>query len=123
MTEPWFDLMSFGAYAGGIGGGVLGSLVGLLGALTGILAPRGKGRSFLYLAWSLLTIIGLGCLVIGIIALISRQPWIIWYVFLLVGFIVGGLSIMALGLTRSAFRMIEARRMAAAEIRSGMTGL
>lgn len=122
MAEPWFDVVSFAVYAGGIGGGILGTLAGLLGALTGILAPRGKGRAFLVAAWAVLAVLGFGCVVAGVVALASGQPWGIWYPFLLLGLILGGVSAMALFVTRSTFRMAEARKLAAAEIRAGHGG-
>lgn len=122
MAEPWFEVVSFGAYAGGLGGGVLGSLAGLMGALTGILAPRGKGQAFLVGGWVVFAVIGLASLVTGIVALVSGQPWVIWYPFVLVGAIVGPLSIMAVFRTRAVFRMAEERKLAAAEIRGSTSG-
>ncbi|NPV49108.1 MAG: hypothetical protein HPY69_19360 [Armatimonadetes bacterium] len=66
--------------------------------------------------------VGLGCLGAGVVALAYGQPWGIWYPFLLLGLIVGGVSFMALFVTRSAFRLAEARKLAAAEIRGGHGG-
>jgi hypothetical protein len=79
MTEPWFDPIRFGALYGGIGGGLLGALGGILGGATGMLAPKGKGRGFILGTFNLMTLIGVGHLVVGLYAVFTRQPYGIWY--------------------------------------------
>jgi hypothetical protein len=118
MAEPWFDPMASARFAGLIGGGA-GALLGLLGALTGTLLPRGKGQAGLTVVWGFFVVVGLASLAAGIIALTSGQPYAIWYPLTLCGVIVGGLSLMALSMVRKAFRMLQARKLAAAEIRGG----
>ena len=88
---PWFDDPNrFGAWFGGIVGGVGGGLCGLLGALTGLLAPKGKGRGFIVAGFLFFIAIGLVLLVVGFCALIARQPYAIWFPFLLSGLIFCG---------------------------------
>ncbi len=93
----------------GIFGGVFGSLMGVLGAAIGALAARGRGRRFAIV--SLWTVAGLGAalLIIAIVALVSSQPWVVWYSSALTG----GLSLI-LGL---AMVKVVGRRYAEAELR------
>ena len=117
MTQPWFDPIRFGALYGGIGGGVLGTLGGVLGAAAGTLAPKGKGRSFVLGAFTLLIYIGVGHLLIGAYALYTRQPYGIWYPLLLIG---GLLTILFSALrpaVRKRYEEAEARKMDAAAFR------
>jgi hypothetical protein len=89
MSEPWFDPQTFGMYFGAIGGGVGGSLVGILGGVTGMLAPRGRGRSALTVVWGLFAVAGVASFAAGVVALVTGQPYGIWYPLVLAGFIVG----------------------------------
>jgi MFS family permease len=117
MMEPWFDPIRFGALYGGIGGGLLGSLGGVLGAAAGTLAPRGKGRSFILGAFTLLTVIGAGHLVLGLYALAVGQPYGIWYPLVLIGalltLVIGSLR----PVVRKRYEEAEARKMEAAAFR------
>ena len=74
MTEPWFDLIGFGAWYGGIGGGLLGTLGETLGCATGMAVLKGEGRAFILGAFSLMTPIGVGHLVVGLYAVFTGQP-------------------------------------------------
>jgi hypothetical protein len=87
MSEPWFEPNTFGAYWGAIVGGGGGSLIGLLGGLTGCLLPRGIGCTVFPVLFAVLAVLGLAFLVVGLIALLSGQPYGIWYSLLLTGVI------------------------------------
>jgi hypothetical protein len=117
MTQPWFDPIRFGALYGGIGGGLLGSLGGILGAAAGTLAPKGKGRSFILGAFTLMMVVGVGHLVVGLYALSVGQPYGIWYPLVLIG----GILTMVCGslrpVVRKRYEEAEARRMDAAAFR------
>jgi hypothetical protein len=116
MTEPWFDPIRFGALYGGVGGGLLGGLGGILGAASGILAPKGKGRSFILGAFTLMTLIGIN-LVVGLYALFRGQPYGIWYPLVLIGailtIVIGSLR----PVVRKRYEEVEARKMEAAAFR------
>jgi MFS family permease len=117
MTEPWFDPIRFGALYGGIGGGLLGGLGGTLGALAGTLAPKGKGRTLILGAFTLMIFVGAGHLVIGLYALSVKQPYGIWYPLVLIG---GILTIVCGALrpvVRKTYEQAEARKMDAAAFR------
>ena len=119
MTQPWFDPVAFGALYGSIGGGVLGVLGGILGAASGYLAPRGKGRSFILGAFTTLLIIGILHLVVGLYALISGQPYGIWYALVLIGVILTAVMVGLLPVVRKRYTEAEARRVGAAALRQG----
>jgi len=117
MTQPWFDPIHFGALYGGLGGGILGGLGGVLGAATGVLAPKGKGRSFILGAFTVMMVIGVGNLVVGLFALFEGQPYGIWYPLVLIG---GILTIVLGGLrpvVRKRYEQFEERKIEAAAFR------
>ena len=117
MTEPWFDPIRFGALYGGVGGGLLGGLGGILGAATGVLAPKGKGRSFILGAFTFLTLVGVGNFIVGLYALFAGQPYGIWFPLLLIG----GILTIVIGslrpVVRKRYEEVETRKMEAAAFR------
>jgi len=117
MAEPWFDPIQFGALYGGIGGGVLGSLGGVLGAVAGKLAPQGKARSFVMGAFTFFTLLGVVHLALGIYAVVSGQPYGIWYPLVLIGFLLALLFGILKPVVRKRYEEAEARRMDAAAFR------
>jgi hypothetical protein len=118
MPEPWFDPMWFGILFGAIGGSLLGTAGGILGGLAGYLAPRGKGRGFVLGGFVLMIAVGLACLAFGLAALVSGQPYAIWFFPLLCG-IIGTLVFGALlPVVRARYRQADERRIAAAGLRA-----
>lgn len=117
MSEPWFEPNTFGALYGAIGGGVGGSLCGCLGGLIGYLAPRGKGRRFALGAMLTVVVAGLVQVGLGLVALVSGQPYGIWYPMLLCGgiltVVMGGL----LPVVRMRYVHAEQRRLQAEGLR------
>jgi hypothetical protein len=111
MTEPWFNP----AYAW-LPGTVLGCVCGLIGALAGCLIPRGKGKTLvLGSLWSVFSA-AVVMLVAGIVALVSGQPYDIWYGLGLAGLI----GVVVIGCNAPQvhrfYRMAEARRMQAQDL-------
>ena len=117
MTEPWFDPIKFGALYGGIGGGVLGTIGGLLGAAAGRLAPQGKGRTVILGAFTSLVGVGIANLLLGIYALIDKQPYGIWYPLLLLGVILTSVVGALRPVVRKRYEEAELRKMDAAALR------
>lgn len=117
MAEPWFDPNVFGPWFGAIGGGLGGTLGGIWGALVGTLAPRGRAKRLVVgLGWLILTA-GVACLGLGLYALISGQPYAIWYPPFLIGIlipsVVGGL----LPVVYLRYRQADERRLQAENFR------
>lgn len=117
MAEPWFDPNTFGAWFGAIAGGGGGTLVGCFGGLIGYLAPRGKGRRFVLSTMAVIVVLGMVVLGIGAFAMVSGQPYGIWYPLVLCG----GLFAIIVGClfpaVRRRFEQAERRRMEAEAIR------
>jgi hypothetical protein len=78
----WWSAETCG-WIGGIGGGVCG----LVGALIGTLASLGKARRFVLVLTAGMTVVGVICLVVGIVAVSLRQPYEVYYPLLLGGVI------------------------------------
>ncbi len=75
MTEPWFDANQWAW----VPGTLLGVLGGLWGSLTGVLASQGKAQALVVgMGWLLLGV-SLVLLATGLTALISGQPYGVWY--------------------------------------------
>ncbi len=112
MSEPWFsDPNTFGAWWGGLVGGVGGSLIGLLGGLAGWLLPRGIGGKWFQAGFALFAILGYAVLVVGLVALATGQPYAVWYVFLLTGVLFGSLGTWGFFYIRRLAHRIEQRRL------------
>jgi hypothetical protein len=114
MSEPWFNP---NLYAW-IPGTVLGVVGGTWGGLMGTLGPRGKAkRLMLGGLWMLLACSAI-LLVAGIVALLTGQPYGVWYGLGLAGLIgllaIGANTPMALKMYRDA----EVRRMKAQDLQS-----
>lgn len=75
MAEPWFDAIRWAWLPATL----LGVLGGLLGTLVGVLAPQGKARPLVFgLGWLFLGV-SLTLLTAGLTALVSGQPYGVWY--------------------------------------------
>jgi hypothetical protein len=108
MIEPWFNP---NAYAW-IPGTLLGVAGGIEGTLIGSFASKGKHRTLVLSVHFVLLLVCCALLVVGIVALLTGQPYGIWYGFGLPGLL--GLIIFG-----SFTRMIR-KRYAEAELRKSM---
>lgn len=117
MTEPWFDPNRFGALFGAIVGGGGGTFLGLVGAAAGILLPRGRGQTAITVLLGVGAVIGACSGAFGLYALMSRQPFGIWYPPLLTALIFMPICIMQIFLVKRATAMIERRKMEARDLR------
>ena len=86
--SPWFaDPIQFSSIFGALVGGIGGPLCGVLGSLAGALAPKGKAKRFIVGGFVAVISISVVLLVIGLYALLTGQPFPIWFAFLLPGII------------------------------------
>ena len=112
MVQPWFDPNHYAW----VPGTVYGVAAGLMGGLVGVLAPRGRARTFILRAWFALWAIAAVLLAAGFVALAQGQPWGIWYGLLLpgaVGTLVVGANTLVVVKT---YRQVEERRLAAKDL-------
>ena len=113
---PWWSAYT-GNLIGAIGGSAIGVLGGTLGTLAGVLAPRGKGRRPVIASFVTFNALGLVLLGTGLFALLSGQPYHVWYPLVLCGGILSlVLSTLLPGL-RARYRQAEARRLDAESLR------
>jgi hypothetical protein len=111
--EPWFDP---NAYAW-IPGTALGIAGGVAGTLTGVLAPRGKGKAWLLGLYVAVMIVCAGLLVAGVIALVTGQPYGVWYGLGLPGLLGVAIFGALIGVVRQRYRDAELRQIRAADLR------
>lgn len=100
----------------GLFGGIGGSVVGLVGALVGIFAGIGKCRRFVLSLMIVWLVFGVICLVFGVVALLSKQPYAVYYPLLLFGFLSTLLSACLCRGVRKRYEEIELRKMAAKDV-------
>lgn len=99
-SGQWFSTRN-GVLVGAIGG----TVIGLWGALIGVLAARGRAKSFVLMSAGALFVVGIAALVAGLTALLMRQPYAVYYPLLLVG---GILAFAMFALRRSLPQRYEA---------------
>jgi len=80
----WFDVQTAGLLGGALGG-VMGICGGIIGIMAGISARKAKFKKIILAITLTLIVFGAILLCFGIIALIMRQPYHVWYPFVLTG--------------------------------------
>lgn len=112
MTEPWFDPNRYAW----VFGAALGMVGGMLGALAGSLAPRGKAKPLVMGLFAVSLVACAAMLAAGVVALVQRQPYGVWYGLLLPGalglIVLGGL----MPVVQARYREAEQRRLSARDI-------
>ena len=97
-------------------GGIGGSVVGLVGALVGIFTSIGKFRRFVLSLMIVWLVFGVISLVIGVVALLSKQPYAVYYPLGLFGFLGTLLPACLYRGVRKRYGEIELRKMAARDV-------
>jgi hypothetical protein len=107
MDGAWWSDRTAG-WIGGIGGTVLGCLGGLLGTL------GAKGRCRGFVVTTSIALIGFGIVLTtaGLIAVIIRQPYAVWFPLLLTGVLLEAIIPARLYQMRKGYENLEMRRMA-----------
>lgn len=107
MNEPWIDNI-------GLVGAILGAMIGMFGAiigtLVGVCVSRGKASKLPLGITTLALILSFISLIVGIIALLSGQPYDVWECFGDIGIL--GTVIFGIGfwVIRKKFTEIELRK-------------
>ncbi|TVQ30438.1 MAG: hypothetical protein EA376_12925 [Phycisphaeraceae bacterium] len=117
MIEWWSQSQT--GWIGGVGGAAVGVIGGCFGALAGVLAKQGRGERFVVGGLASMAGVGAAALGVGLVAVLLKQPWHVWYPFALLGLV---LVFTATPLTFSMRRIYEqagARRLEAELLRTG----
>jgi len=117
MTPWWTDQQS--ALIGTICGPAFGIFGAVFGTVAGIFVPRGKLKRTVYAMTGLLVAVGIAGLVLGLFALASRQPYVVWYPLVLLGGIAAVTSCWAAPLVILRYRQADNRRLEAEQLRRG----
>jgi hypothetical protein len=106
----------WGDRAAGLVGGIAGSILGLIGAAVGVLTGLGRGRRIVTLLMYAIIAGGGVALVLGIVALVMRQPYAVYYPLLLLGILSTVLGATLLPTIKKRFDEAELRRMQALDV-------
>jgi hypothetical protein len=112
--EPWFDLHT-ASTLGGIIGSCIGIAGGIIGCMCGFCIRKGW-KKIVYAAFGLVIAICTILLLAGLTALFCRQPYHIWYSFLLPGLIGTIIFASLLPVVHKRFIQIETRQMQAKDL-------
>jgi hypothetical protein len=115
MAEPWID-QTVMIWAGSIGGCLVGLWGAAIGTAGSYLVPRGKAKGLVMTALVVPAVLGVVSLLVGVYAVIVGQPYVIWYPFVLVGFLLSALAIPFVFVMRHRYRQVELRKMQADEL-------
>lgn len=92
-------------------GAIGGSLLGVWGAFVGLIASRGKARVFVLGSATLLLFVGAACLLVGVAALASAQPYAVYSPFLLIGVLLVALMAVFRRTLSMRYEHLELKRM------------
>jgi MFS family permease len=113
---PWWTQQTAG-WIGAIAGSANGILGGVIGTVAGIYGQRGKGKRLVYALVAVALVGGAASLAVGLFALMTGQPYMVWYPLVLIGGMDTLLFSVLTPVIRRVYRQAEARRMEAEELR------
>ncbi len=103
----------------GLIGGIGGSVIGCFGALLGLLASKGKARSFVLTTMKIFIALGILLTIAGFAAVVSSQPYAVWYALLLPGVILTLVFSLTLPSIQRRYDELEIRRMTSVDTMGG----
>jgi len=108
--QQWFDERTAGLLGGIIGGtiGILGG--GGLGGCSALFISKGWKKAYFAMYYCFMAV-GAALLIMGLAALLIRQPYHVWYAFLLPGFIITVVFSSILPAIRKRFTQNELTKM------------
>jgi len=107
-----------GAIMGGVVG-IFGGTIGCFGGLLGCLAGFGKARKFVLTTTKIFIALGMLLTLTGIAAILFRQPFFVWYVFLLPGVLLTLIFSLNFPMIQRRYDDLEIRRMASIDALRG----
>jgi hypothetical protein len=106
VTGSWWSPQQIGLI-----GGIGGSVIGCFGALLGLLASKGKARTFVLTTMKIFIALGILLTIAGFVAVVSSQPYAVWYALLLPGVILTLVFSLTLPSIQRRYDELEIRRM------------
>jgi hypothetical protein len=106
VTGSWWSPQQIGLI-----GGIGGSVIGCFGALLGLLASKGKTRNFVLTTMKIFIALGILLTIAGFVAVVSNQPYVVWYALLLPGVILTLVFSLNLPSIQRRYDELEIRRM------------
>ena len=106
VTGSWWSPQQIGLI-----GGIGGSVIGCFGALLGWLAGKGKARNFVLTTIKIFIALGILLTIAGFVAVVSNQPYAVWYALLLPGVILTLVFSLNLPSIQRRYDDLEIRRM------------
>ena len=100
----------------GLIGGIGGGLIGCFGGLLGWLASKGKGRNFVLATMKIFIALGILLTLAGLVAVVSNQPYAVWYALLLPGVILTLVFSLKLPSIQRRYDELEIRRMTSVDV-------
>jgi len=104
------------AKQGGMIGGIGGSVIGCFGGLLGCLAGMGKVRKFVLAMTKIFIVLGIFLTIVGLVAVVLKQPYAVWYVLLLPGVILTAVFGANLRPIKRRYDDLEIRRMTSLDV-------
>ena len=115
MRLEWL-LVHGGPTQAGLVGGIAGSPLGLIGATIGTLAGLGRGRRVVSALLIAMIAVGSVSLLLGIVALMLRQPYAVCYPLFLLGILSTVLGGAMFPVMKQRYHAAEFRRMQALDV-------
>jgi hypothetical protein len=103
----------------GLIGGIGGSLIGCLGGLIGLLISMGKARNFVLAAAKCFIALGILLTIAGLVAVVFKQPYAVWYALLLPGVVLILVFSLNLHSIQRRYDELEIRRMTSIDATGG----
>jgi len=97
----------------GILGGIAGSVIAILGTLLGWLGSAGRAKAFVLNTLRAIAWVGVGVFLLGMVAVVRRQPYEVYYPLLLLGGIAATVGFFVPRLVSKRYEDLELRRMQA----------
>jgi hypothetical protein len=110
----WWQASQSGMVGGAVG--IFGGVIGCFGGLLGCLAGFGKARKFVLATTKIFIALGMCLTITGIVAILCRQPYSVWYVFLLPGVILTLVFSLNFPMIQRRYDDLEIRRMASLDV-------
>jgi hypothetical protein len=113
-SSTWWSPRHGGMVGGAVG--IFGGIIGCFGGLLGCLAGFGKARKFVLTTTKIFIALGMLLTITGIVAILCKQPYFVWCVFLLPGVILTLIFSLNFPMIQRRYDDLEIRRMASIDV-------